>query len=108
MNKLPNEVVFDITSHLSLKDKLNLACASKQLYTTISENTLYNKLVIKGRLKFVKALDLHAKKNFGHQVHHLCIGEMYHDEKLISPLPTVFSRVQFLKFNGGCNTDYNI
>lgn len=107
MNKLPSEVVFDITSHLPIADKLNLACASKQFYKPISENTLYNKLVIKDRLKFYEAMELHSKKNYGHQVHHICFEKMYHDERLVTPLPTVFPRVRFLKFNGGYNTDCN-
>lgn len=98
MEKLPKEMIFLITSFLSIRDKLNLACNNKKLHTTISENTLYTKFVFKDRLKLDQALNLHQKTNFRKQVRHLCIEEdMVHDLRLLSALPTVFSGVQFLE-----------
>lgn len=79
MNRLPNEMVIDISSQLSFKDKLNLACSSKQLHKTVSENTLYNKLVFGDRIKLNQAVALQQKNGFSKQVHHLSIKNMEYD-----------------------------
>lgn len=65
MKKLPTEIIVDITSCLSLADKLNLALVCKQLHKTISDNTLYNKLVFKDKRKLEQAMDLQERRNFG-------------------------------------------
>lgn len=99
MNKLPTETVVDITSHLPFADKLNLACANKQLYKTISENFLYSKLVFTKENNFYQAIDLHNEKNIGQQVRYLWIQDVNHDAELVSYLPTMFPRVRFVKLD---------
>lgn len=99
MNKLPTETVVDISSYLTSTDKLNLACACKQLHKAISENSLYNKLVFNNDLKFEKALKSFGRENvIGHQVHHLCLGRIYYDPHFMAKLPTVLPRFKLWSF----------
>lgn len=100
MNKLPTEIVVNITSQLSFKDKLSLACTCKQQHRTASESTLYNKLVFKDNLAFDQAMQLHNKKSICHLVRHLFIGKLTFNARRVSELSTVFSRVQFMELNG--------
>lgn len=96
MKKLPTEIIVDITTYLAFADKLSLACVSKQLYTTISENILYNKLVFNDVLKFDKAVEVQSEKNIGQQVRYLSLN-LDHYAQLVPALPTVFSRLRFLE-----------
>lgn len=96
-----NEIVVEITSYLLLLGKLSLACVSKQLHETISDNTLYNKLVFRDETKFNEAMTLYKKRNFGQQVRDLSIGNMGYDSQLVLALPALFPRVRFLNFEGG-------
>lgn len=90
------EIIVQITSYLSLLDKLHLACACKELHKAISENTLYNKLVFNNEVKFNQAMDLYEKINLDQQVRDLSIGNMDYDAQLVTSLPTLFPRVRFL------------
>lgn len=56
MERLPTEVVVEITSYLSLVDKLNLACCKSNLWNIIKENSLYSKLVFQDATKFDQAM----------------------------------------------------
>lgn len=89
MEKFPNELVLDITSHLSIKDKLNLVCVCKNLHDIISENNLYSKLVFEDEARLNQAMVLNDKKNVGHQIRQLCIGNVLYDEELLLTLPTL-------------------
>lgn len=93
----------DVTSHLSFKEKLSLACCSKKLHNIISENTLYSKLVFNNRLNLDQAMEQNNKKNLGQQVRHRVIGSMDYDARLLLSLPTVFPHVQHLQFYNAPN-----
>lgn len=94
MKKLPLEIIIAITSYLSFKDKLNLACCSKNFYRIISEKTLYSQLVFLQEGRFRQALEFFkGRLTSGLQVHKLCIGNMTYDEQLVTTLPALFARV---------------
>lgn len=101
MEKLPSELVMDITSYISLRDKLSFACVCKNLYEIVSDNTLYSKLVFEDDAQLNKAMVLYDRKNFGNQVRHLDIANMRYDVEYLSALPTLFPRVQYLKLDDG-------
>lgn len=102
MKKLPLEIIIAITSYLSFKDKLNLACCSKNFYRIISEKTLYSQLVFLQEGRFRQALEFFkGRLTSGLQVHKLCIGNMTYDEQLVTTLPALFARVWCLQFKEG-------
>lgn len=101
MKKLPTEIVIEITSRLSISDKPNLACVCKGLYKSISENSLYNKLVFKHELKFNQAMKLYDRRNFGQQVRDIYIGNVRYDAQLVTAPPTLFLRVRHLQIKRG-------
>lgn len=101
MKKLPTEIVVEIASYLSMSDKINLVCACKQLHKTLSESTLYNKLVVEDKLKFGQAMEQYKKKNFGQQVRDLCIGNIDYDYQLVTAIPTLFPKLRSVELKRG-------
>lgn len=99
MKKLPTEVIVQITSHLSISDKLNLACAWKKLHDIITESVLYNTLVFKNINQFNEAMELCQRKDIGHLVHNLHIEMVDYNSEFVVALPGVFSRVQQLDWS---------
>lgn len=92
MNKLPTEVIAEITSHLQLTDKLNLAITNKQIHKTPTETTLYSKLVFKNTSQYGKAMKLLEKdNNFNYLVRYLDIKMDNYNAEFIVNLPTIFS-----------------
>lgn len=86
-----------------MTDKLNLIRVCKQLHKTISESTLYKELVFKNEVQFA---DAEHDKSISQQVRHLCLGNMEeYDEQLVAKLPTMLTRLQFLKIQGGRMTN---
>lgn len=100
MNRLPTEIVIEITTNLSFKEK-ELARVCKQLHRPISENSLYSKLAFTDTLKFDQAMDLHDKLDFGQQVRDLCVANMDYNVQLLLPLPGLFPRVRFSQLKSG-------
>lgn len=76
LNKLPNEIIEDISAYLSFADKLNFVCASKKLHKIISESTLYSNLVFNDKLNFDQAAEIHNEKTIGRQVRSLFISNI--------------------------------
>jgi hypothetical protein len=97
MNKLPNEVILDISNYLTISDKLNFASTSKKLHRIIFDSTSYSKLVFKNMDNFNRAMDLCGREEIGKHVRHLVIGNLNYDAQVLVTLPSVFSRVKNLE-----------
>lgn len=99
MNKLPTEVIVGIASHLSLSNRLNLACVRKKLHRAVTENIFYSKLVFRSIVQFYQSMDLCKRKEFGHLVRDLRIKMEDHDSQFIVSLPAVFPRIKYLNWS---------
>lgn len=95
MNKLPTEIVVDISSCLSFKETLNLACCNKTLHRIILEPTYIRSWSL-NRVKFDQAMTLKRTSDFTQQIHRLSIENVVYDSQFIMALPTVFPRVKRL------------
>lgn len=98
MERLPAEVVITIVLHLPLSGKLECIRVSKAWNRWITSTILYQKIVLYGKIKFRKAINLFHKGYGGKTVRHLVVNQDESNLKKITLLPVIFPFVQVLEW----------
>lgn len=107
MNNLPIEVLVQITSHLRMSDKLNLAITCKQLHKSLTKSTIYNTVLFKNMNQFNQAMELCKKTDFLQLVRHLYVEDMDCNAELVVALPTLFTRLRHLDWKRNLSETYD-